>query len=102
MKRLCRSRAAAPGYGPGMTPAADLERSSAALHVDGLTKVDADGTRALDELRLRVPAGCFFGLLGPNGAGESTLIGATAGLVRAARRAELEARAAEAGSGAGS
>jgi ABC-2 type transport system ATP-binding protein len=60
-----------------------LDRSSAALVIERLTKVYADGTRALDRLELRVPAGCFFGLLGPNGAGKTTLIGTTAGLVRA-------------------
>jgi len=73
-----------------MTETTDLERTSAALNVEGLTKVYADGTTALDALSLRVPAGTFFGLLGPNGAGKTTLIGATAGLVRAP--AELEAR----------
>jgi ABC-2 type transport system ATP-binding protein len=62
----------------------DLDRTSVALLVDRLTKVYADGTRALDGLELRIPAGCFFGLLGPNGAGKTTLIGITAGLVRAA------------------
>jgi ABC-2 type transport system ATP-binding protein len=61
----------------------DLDRSSAALLVDRLTKVYDDGTRALDEFELRIPAGCFFGLLGPNGAGKTTLIGIVAGLVRA-------------------
>jgi ABC-2 type transport system ATP-binding protein len=60
----------------------DLDRSSAALRVESLTKDYADGTRALDELDLMIPAGCFFGLLGPNGAGKSTLIGAASGLVR--------------------
>jgi ABC-2 type transport system ATP-binding protein len=57
--------------------------AAAALFVDRLTKVYADGTQALDALELRVPAGSFFGLLGPNGAGKTTLIGAAAGLVRA-------------------
>jgi ABC-2 type transport system ATP-binding protein len=61
-----------------------LEHASTALHVERLTKVYGDGTKALDELSLRVPAGAFFGLLGPNGAGKTTLIGATSGLVRAA------------------
>lgn len=64
--------------------ATDLDRSSQALLVDRLTKVYDDGTRALDELELRIPAGCFYGLLGPNGAGKTTLIGVAAGLVRAA------------------
>ena len=66
-----------------MTANASVDRASAALRVERLTKVYADGTRALDELGLRIPSGCFFGLLGPNGAGKTTLIGAVAGLVRA-------------------
>jgi ABC-2 type transport system ATP-binding protein len=67
-----------------MRVSVDLDRSSAALLVEGLTKVYGDGTRALDELELRIPAGCFYGLLGPNGAGKTTLIGIASGLVRAA------------------
>jgi ABC-2 type transport system ATP-binding protein len=66
-----------------MTANATVDRASAALLVERLTKVYADGTRGLDELELRIPSGCFFGLLGPNGAGKTTLIGAVAGLVRA-------------------
>jgi ABC-2 type transport system ATP-binding protein len=61
-----------------------VERATAALLVECLTKVYADGTKAIHELHLRVPVGCFFGLLGPNGAGKTTLIGVSAGLVRAA------------------
>lgn len=61
----------------------DLERRSAALRVEGLEKVYADGTHGLRGLWLDVPAGCFFGLLGPNGSGKSTLIGMVSGLVRA-------------------
>lgn len=64
-------------------PDLDLDRTSCALLVEGLTKVYDDGTKALEQLRLRVPAGSFFGLLGPNGAGKTTLIGAAAGLIRA-------------------
>src|SRR5919204_6046875 len=66
-----------------MTANASVDRASAALLARRLTKVYADGTRALDALELRVPAGSFFGLLGPNGAGKTTLIGAVSGLVRA-------------------
>jgi ABC-2 type transport system ATP-binding protein len=66
-----------------MDATADLDRHSGALTIDRLTKVYADGTRALDELSLRIPAGSSIGLLGPNGAGKTTLIGAVAGLVRA-------------------
>jgi len=66
-----------------MHAATDLDRSSQALLVDRLTKVYDDGTMALGELELRIPAGCFFGLLGPNGSGKTTLIGMICGLVRA-------------------
>src|SRR5919197_337956 len=66
-----------------MTATASVDRASAALLVERLSKVYGDGTRALDELELRIPSGCFFGLLGPNGAGKTTLIGAISGLVRA-------------------
>ncbi len=55
----------------------------AALSVEGATKVYSDGTVALRDLALAVPAGAFFGLLGPNGSGKTTLIGMVAGLVRA-------------------
>jgi ABC-2 type transport system ATP-binding protein len=65
--------------------ATDLDRSSAALVADRLTKVYGDSTRALDQLELQIPAGSFFGLLGPNGAGKTTLIGVAAGLVLAER-----------------
>ncbi len=60
-----------------------VDRASAALLVERLTKVYADGTRALVELGLRIPSGWFFGLLGPHGAGKTTLIGAVPGLVHA-------------------
>jgi ABC-2 type transport system ATP-binding protein len=66
-----------------MPATASVDRASAALLVERLTKVYADGTLALDGLELRIPSGCFFGLLGPNGAGKTTLIGAISGLVRA-------------------
>jgi len=45
-----------------------------ALSIHGLTKRYADGTLALEDLDLEIPAGSFFGLLGPNGAGKSTLL----------------------------
>ena len=56
--------------------------TAAALCVQGLTKRYNDGTLALENLDLEVPAGSFFGLLGPNGAGKTTLIGAVCNLVR--------------------
>ena len=53
-----------------------------ALELSGLTKRYDDGTLALSELDLTVPAGEFFGLLGPNGAGKTTLINAVCNLIR--------------------
>jgi ABC-2 type transport system ATP-binding protein len=46
---------------------------SAMLHIQHLTHVYANGTRALDDVSLNIPAG-MFGLLGPNGAGKSSLM----------------------------
>lgn len=61
----------------------ELECQSAALRIEDLEKVYADGTRGLCGLSLEIAQGCFFGLLGPNGSGKSTLIGMVSGLVRA-------------------
>ena len=55
---------------------------AAALSITGLSKRYDDGTVALRELDLEIPAGEFFGLLGPNGAGKTTLINAICNLVR--------------------
>jgi ABC-2 type transport system ATP-binding protein len=60
----------------------DVAAEPPALEITGLTKVYDDGTLALDDLSLTVPAGGFHGLLGPNGSGKSTLIGIITGLVR--------------------
>jgi ABC-type multidrug transport system ATPase subunit len=43
------------------------------LSIRNLTHVYPNGTRALDEVSLDIPAG-MFGLLGPNGAGKSSLM----------------------------
>ncbi|MCB0871005.1 MAG: ABC transporter ATP-binding protein [Solirubrobacterales bacterium] len=53
-----------------------------ALSIKGLSKRYGDGTLALEDLDLEIPAGSFFGLLGPNGAGKTTLIGAVCNLIR--------------------
>ncbi|MDQ3240540.1 MAG: ABC transporter ATP-binding protein [Actinomycetota bacterium] len=53
-----------------------------ALELRSLTKRYDDGTLALEDFDLSVPAGCFFGLLGPNGAGKTTLISAISNLIR--------------------
>ncbi len=43
------------------------------LEIKGLSKTYPNGTRALHDVSLQIPAG-MFGLLGPNGAGKSTLM----------------------------
>jgi ABC-2 type transport system ATP-binding protein len=53
-----------------------------ALELRGLTKRYDDGTLALEDFHLEIPAGAFFGLLGPNGAGKTTLISAVCNLIR--------------------
>ena len=53
-----------------------------ALELRGLTKRYDDGTLALEDFDLEIPAGAFFGLLGPNGAGKTTAISAVCNLIR--------------------
>jgi ABC-2 type transport system ATP-binding protein len=57
-------------------------RDHPALGLRGLTKRYDDGTLALEDFDLEIPAGAFFGLLGPNGAGKTTLISAVCNLLR--------------------
>ena len=52
-----------------------------ALELRGLTKRYDDGTLALEDFDLTIPAGAFFGLLGPSGSGKTTLLRAVAGFV---------------------
>ena len=53
-----------------------------ALELRHLTKRYDDGTLALENFDLEIPAGSFFGLLGPNGAGKTTAISAVCNLIR--------------------
>ena len=52
-----------------------------ALKVEGLTKVYASNTVALQDVSFEIDEGSFFALLGPNGAGKSTTIGIITSLV---------------------
>jgi ABC-2 type transport system ATP-binding protein len=52
-------------------PASD---GPAAIDVDGLELVYADGTAAVSGVDMTIPEGEFFGFLGPNGAGKTTTI----------------------------
>jgi ABC-2 type transport system ATP-binding protein len=57
-------------------------KDAPALELRGLTKRYDDGTLAVEDFDLTVPAGTFFGLLGPNGAGKTTVISAICNLIR--------------------
>ena len=52
-----------------------------ALLIDDLTKIYANGFKALDGISLQVKAGDFYSLLGPNGAGKTTAIAIVCSLV---------------------
>src|SRR5215813_14533562 len=47
---------------------------------EGIGKVYADGTRAVDDLRLEITDGEFMVLVGPSGCGKSTALRMVAGL----------------------
>ena len=51
-----------------------------AIESHSLTR-DFGNFRAVNQLSVRVPAGCFYGFLGPNGAGKSTTIKMLTGLL---------------------
>ncbi|WP_430911281.1 ABC transporter ATP-binding protein [Methylobacterium sp. sgz302541] len=53
------------------------------LDIDDLSKTYADGTRALSDIRLAVPAGEIVALIGGSGCGKTTLLRLVAGLDRA-------------------
>ncbi|MDO8552783.1 MAG: ABC transporter ATP-binding protein [bacterium] len=55
--------------------------TSLALSIKNLKKTYSNGTEALKDVSLDIPAGDFFALLGPNGAGKTTIIGIVTGLV---------------------
>jgi len=52
-----------------------------ALAIHDLTKIYANGLKALDGINLNVKAGDFYSLLGPNGAGKTTAIAIVCSLV---------------------
>jgi ABC-2 type transport system ATP-binding protein len=52
------------------------------ISIENLSKVYADGFRALNQIHLQIRKGEIFALLGPNGAGKTTLINAICGIVR--------------------
>ncbi len=64
-----------------MTSQQDERPFEHAVETEGLTRTFGELT-AVDELRLRVRSGKFFGFLGPNGAGKSTTIKMATGLLK--------------------
>src|SRR4051794_29212966 len=70
------------GGGAAASLVAMFRDGPAALELKALTKRYDDGTLAVEDFDLTVPAGAFFGLLGPNGAGKTTVISAVCNLIR--------------------
>lgn len=54
--------------------------AAAALSVQRVDKIYANGTVALEDARLTIPQGDFVSLLGPSGCGKSTLLKMFAGI----------------------
>jgi ABC-2 type transport system ATP-binding protein len=74
---------------PNSTTERTQERSAAepspgrnAIDTRGLNLTYGDGTEAVEDVSLSVPAGEFFGFLGPNGAGKTTTIKVLATLLK--------------------
>ncbi len=64
-----RTLSAPPGHGDAI----HRNRTGYAIYADALVR-QFNGSRAVDEVDLRVPAGEIYGFLGPNGAGKSTAV----------------------------
>ncbi len=58
---------------PGHDDAIHRDRTGYAIYADALVR-RFNGSRAVDEVDLRIPAGEIYGFLGPNGAGKSTAV----------------------------
>jgi ABC-2 type transport system ATP-binding protein len=74
----------ASGFFVGISVLRQVSQSAAAIafpvEATDLVK-DFDGTRAVDGVSLKVPAGSIYGLLGPNGAGKTTTLRILIGII---------------------
>src|SRR5690625_96700 len=77
------NRSAPPGGAAKQTDVQVVRDADAWLHMQSITKVYPDGTRALEDVELRVAKGEIHGLLGENGAGKSTLMKILSGILPA-------------------
>jgi ABC-2 type transport system ATP-binding protein len=64
---------------PSHTEVKQSRRTDYAIYADGLVR-HYNGSRAVDEVDLGIPAGEIYGFLGPNGAGKSTSMRMMVGL----------------------
>jgi ABC-2 type transport system ATP-binding protein len=74
----------ASGFFVGISVLRQVSQSAAAIAfpVEAIDLVkDFDGTRAVDGVSLKVPAGSIYGLLGPNGAGKTTTLRILIGII---------------------
>ncbi|NEU56975.1 ABC transporter ATP-binding protein [Halorussus sp. MSC15.2] len=62
--------------------ASESPPTESAIHTTNLNLTYGDGTEAVRDVSLDVPAGEFFGFLGPNGAGKTTTIKVLATLLK--------------------
>lgn len=80
--RLRRMRHGRPANSSSATQ--ENSETGNTLEVSGLVK-SFGGIRALDDIRLSIPAGSSVALIGPNGSGKTTLLNVISGLIRADR-----------------
>src|SRR5690242_3460606 len=65
-----------------MAPTANQYSSSAVqlTHVSRVYRRDQFEVRALDDVTLEIPAGCFSAVMGPSGSGKTTFLNLIAGI----------------------